>query len=199
MGQSLTSAESRQQIESSRCVTGVKLELSVFLTDFGWFGLLGRDEKIARLTIGHVTSDGVRDAIDQFTSTQGDGESREVHESDWLPGVRRRLERYAAGEPSDFRDCQLESPPRTAFQQHVLERTRDIPFGETMTYGALAEKAGAARAARAVGSVMSSNRVPIIIPCHRVVAAGSKLGGFSAPSGIQLKQQMLTMEAQATG
>ncbi|MBT4867012.1 MAG: methylated-DNA--[protein]-cysteine S-methyltransferase [Planctomycetaceae bacterium] len=199
MGQSLTSAESRQQIERSRCVTGVKLELSVFLTDFGWFGLLGRDEKIARLTIGHVTSDGVRDAIGQHLANQDDDERPTLDESDWFPTVRRRLERYAAGEPSDFRDCQLESPPRTAFQQHVLEITRDIPFGKTMTYGALAEKAGASRAARAVGSVMASNRVPIIIPCHRVIAAGSKLGGFSAPSGVQLKQQMLTMEAQATG
>jgi methylated-DNA-[protein]-cysteine S-methyltransferase len=199
MGQSHTSVESRQQIDGDRCITEAKLELSVFLTDLGWFGLLGREEKIARLTIGHVSSDGVREAIGRHLATHGDGECAKVNESDWAPDVRRQLERYAAGEPVDFSNCHLESPPRTSFQQHVLELTRNIPFGATMTYGALAEQAGASRASRAVGSVMASNRVPIIIPCHRVIAAGSKLGGFSAPSGVQLKQQMLTMEAQTNG
>ena len=199
MGESRTAVESRRQIERGRGFTAAKLQLSVFLTDFGWFGLLGRDEKIARLTIGHVTSDGVREEIGQHVAAHSDGESPQVNESDWLPDVRRRLERYATGERIGFCDCQLESPARTAFQQHVLEVARNIPFGATMTYGALAAKCGASRAARAVGSVMASNRVPIIIPCHRVIAAGSKLGGFSAPSGVRLKEQMLTMEAGAAG
>lgn len=195
MGQSGIADAARRQIGPDRYVAAAELQLSVFLTDLGWFGLVGRDEAIAALTIGHGSSDGVREAVSPKVSAPGDEDAEELPESDWLPQIRRRLERYAAGERVEFGDCRLDSPPRTAFQQRVLELTRGIPYGTTTTYGELAEQAGAPRAARAVGSVMASNRVPIIIPCHRIIAAGRKLGGFSAPSGVRLKEQMLTMEA----
>ena len=196
MGQRVTTTEKNRQIDGGRCVTGTELELSIFLTDFGWFGLLGRQEKISRLVIGHTSSDAVRRAIKQHSENIVRGDAPTVNESDWSPDIRRRLEQYAAGQPIDFRDCELESRRLTPFQGRVLEVTRKIPFGATMTYGELAAKAAAPRAARAVGSVMAANRVPIIIPCHRVIAAGSKLGGFSAPAGVRLKEQMLAMEAE---
>jgi len=63
-----------------------------------------------------------------------------------------------------------------------------------LTYGQLATRAGSPRSARAVGNVMASNRVPLIIPCHRVVAAGGALGGFSAPHGTRLKRRLLKLE-----
>jgi methylated-DNA-[protein]-cysteine S-methyltransferase len=195
MGQSVAAAGPGRKIGGDRCVPATELQLSIFLTDFGWFGLLGREEKISRLVIGHTSSDGVREAMAGHLESVADGAATDMIESDWLPDVRRRLEQYASGRPVDFSDCCLESIPRTEFQQRVLQVTRSIPYGETISYGELAEKANAPRAARAVGSVMASNRVPIIIPCHRVIAAGAKLGGFSAPSGVRLKEQMLMMEA----
>lgn len=195
MGQSVTTTGTGRKIDGDRCVPATELQLSIFLTDFGWFGLLGREEKISRLVIGHTSSDGVREAMADRLKNSDDGAATNMIESDWLPDVRRRLEQYASGQPVDFSDCCLESIPRTEFQQRVLQVTRSIPYGETISYGELAEKAKSPRAARAVGSVMASNRVPIIIPCHRVIAAGSKLGGFSAPSGVRLKEQMLAMEA----
>ncbi len=119
----------------------------------------------------------------------------ELCEDDWNADVRRRLERYCIGETVDFDDLPLDLPPGTEFQRRVLQVTRRIPYGKTMSYGTLASKAGYPRAARAVGSVMSANRFPIIVPCHRVVAAGGKAGGYTSPQGVSLKLQLLALEA----
>ena len=119
----------------------------------------------------------------------------ELIEHDWFPQLRLRLAAYAKGEPVDFADCTVRWPYRTEFQQRVIAATRRIRYGTTITYAALAAQAGSPRAARAVGNIMAANTVPIIIPCHRVVAAGGKLGGFSAPQGVRLKERMLALEA----
>src|SRR5690606_816156 len=108
------------------------------------------------------------------------------------------LQRFAEGTPESFDDVLLEWPPLTEFQRRVLDTTRRIPYGQTLSYGQLAARAGSPRAARAVGTVMANNRFPIIVPCHRVVASGEKLGGFSALQGTVLKRVMLDMEAVAT-
>ena len=198
VGQSVVLEEADERIDHGRCVEETVLQLSVFLTDFGWLGLLGHRQKIVSLTIGHISADGAREAIAGKLATENDEGTRPVVEWDWFPELRQRLEGYTQGEPVDFGDCEIETRPQTPFQSRVLAITRRIRYGTTVTYGELAEQAGAPRAARAVGSVMASNRVPVIIPCHRVVAAGGKLGGFTAPQGINLKQQLLTMEAGQT-
>jgi methylated-DNA-[protein]-cysteine S-methyltransferase len=112
--------------------------------------------------------------------------------------LRQKLVRYTFGEPVDFADTPLALPDGTDFQQRILKITRRIRYGKTMSYGDLAAKAGYPRAARAVGSVMSSNRFPIVIPCHRVVAAGAKPGGYTSPQGVSLKLRLLALEAGAT-
>jgi methylated-DNA-[protein]-cysteine S-methyltransferase len=68
-----------------------------------------------------------------------------------------------------------------------------------MTYGELAAKAGSPRAARAVGSCMARNRIPLVIPCHRVVPSGGRLGSFSAPGGSETKRRLIDMERQSSG
>ena len=70
-----------------------------------------------------------------------------------------------------------------------------MPRGETVSYAELAGRAGSPNAARAVGGVMAGNRVPLLVPCHRVVGAGGRLGGFSAPTGVELKKRLLALEA----
>jgi O-6-methylguanine DNA methyltransferase len=91
----------------------------------------------------------------------------------------------------------------TEFEKKVLMACMEIPAGETLTYGQLAEKAGYPKAARAVGSVLAKNKLPLIIPCHRVVRADGKIGNFSAPGGTKLKKRMLNYEknkyAKCTG
>jgi methylated-DNA-[protein]-cysteine S-methyltransferase len=109
--------------------------------------------------------------------------------------LRRRLAKFAEGQRVDFDDCEIDWAGLTLFQSHVIAATRKVRYGETASYGEIAVRAGSPGAARAVGSVMASNRVPIIIPCHRIVAAGGALGGFSSPRGVSLKEQMLDLEA----
>jgi methylated-DNA-[protein]-cysteine S-methyltransferase len=106
----------------------------------------------------------------------------------------RRLQAFASGKPEQFDDVQITLEPQTPFQRAVIGRCRKIPWGETRTYGELANIAGRPRAARAVGNVMATNRFPLIVPCHRVVAAGGALGGYSAPEGPRMKKRLLRLE-----
>ena len=120
----------------------------------------------------------------------------EFVENDWFPDLRIRLQKYAQGIEMDFADIDILDQHRSRFQRRVLSHTRRILYGQTLTYGQIAGCSGSPKAARAVGSVMASNRFPIIIPCHRVVAAGGRIGGFSAPQGIGLKERLLMMESE---
>ena len=83
----------------------------------------------------------------------------------------------------------------TDFQCRVYQRCRRIAYGATLSYGALAAAIGVPQAARAVGNTMARNRLPLVIPCHRVVGAAGALGGFSAPDGIHMKQRLLSLES----
>jgi methylated-DNA-[protein]-cysteine S-methyltransferase len=111
-----------------------------------------------------------------------------------LPYVRA-LERYFAGadpgvewEAMDLSDC-------TAFQRRVLRKLTAVPFGGLVTYGELAGRVRLRSGARAVGGAVGSNPLPIFIPCHRVVAAGGGLGGFSG--GLGWKERLLTHEGRS--
>jgi methylated-DNA-[protein]-cysteine S-methyltransferase len=80
----------------------------------------------------------------------------------------------------------------TPFQQSVLQETRKIPYGSVITYGDIAGKIGNPGAFRAVGTALGCNPIPILIPCHRVVASGGKIGGFTG--GLALKEKLLLIE-----
>lgn len=102
---------------------------------------------------------------------------------------------YYEGEPVDFsRDPAVDLNGSHPFARRVLQACRKIAFGRTTTYSDLARQVGSPRAARAVGSVMAGNPIPLIIPCHRVLRTDSGLGGFSAPGGTAIKQKMLRHE-----
>jgi methylated-DNA-[protein]-cysteine S-methyltransferase len=169
--------------------------LSIFPTNFGWCGIAGCKGRITDILIGHSDADSVRRALARRLST--DRSKNLFDEQDWHPELRRRLEAYGLGRPVEFDDIDVDPPAGTPFRKRVLAITRRIAYGRTLSYGQLAERAGAPRAARAVGTVMSTNRLPILIPCHRVIAAAGKLGGYSAPHGLDLKARLLAMEAEA--
>lgn len=109
-----------------------------------------------------------------------------------LAPYRRELEEYLAGKrirfttPLDLRAVQ------GPFHRKVLRKLKELPHGRVISYGELAARAGSPRAARAVGAAMAGNPLPIVIPCHRVVAAAGRLGGFS--SGISQKKRLLAHE-----
>jgi methylated-DNA-[protein]-cysteine S-methyltransferase len=105
------------------------------------------------------------------------------------------VKRYFDGEETDFSGFALDLGEQGAFFKQVYEAARRVGWGHTTTYGALTKELGAGReAARDVGQAMAKNPVPLIIPCHRVLAAGGKIGGFSAPGGSAAKLRMLALE-----
>ena len=103
--------------------------------------------------------------------------------------------RYFAGEETDFSGVTLDLDDQDAFFKQIYIAARQVGWGRTTTYGTLAKELGAGpEAARDVGQAMAKNPVPLIIPCHRVLAAGGKVGGFSAPGGSATKIHMLKLE-----
>jgi O-6-methylguanine DNA methyltransferase len=110
-----------------------------------------------------------------------------------------KIRKHLTGELQDFRDVAVDLSAAAPFARQVLEATREIPPGRTATYGELARAVGRPDAARAVGRIMGCNPVPLIIPCHRVVAAGGKSGGFSAYGGRMTKIDLLAIERSASG
>jgi methylated-DNA-[protein]-cysteine S-methyltransferase len=108
--------------------------------------------------------------------------------------VIEKICRHLAGDVQDFRDVAVDLEGATSFFRQVYEATREIPAGETRTYGEIAKAVGRPSAAQEVGQAMAKNPVPIIVPCHRVSAAGGKLGGFSAPGGPAAKARLLALE-----
>jgi methylated-DNA-[protein]-cysteine S-methyltransferase len=127
-----------------------------------------------------------------FCRVAPEGQVDEVPE--WVGNLIAKLKLYAAGEKVDFVDTPLSQDHLTTFGARVIAACRSIPWGGTSTYGELAAQCGSPGAARAVGSVMAKNRYPLIVPCHRVLAAGGDLGGYSAPDGLTMKRRLLAME-----
>lgn len=185
MGQSVAERpRNRKSLKQSNSV-----EFSVFETACGWMGLAGHDDLVCQLRLGYDNpADLRRDLRESVPSQQFAGEC------DWHPELREKLQAYAARQKVSFAGVRCVLPPQTEFQRQVIQYVRKIPYGRVESYGDVAAAVGFPGAARAVGTVMSSNRIPIIIPCHRVVAAGGKLGGYSAPRGIELKQWLLDLE-----
>jgi methylated-DNA-[protein]-cysteine S-methyltransferase len=105
--------------------------------------------------------------------------------------VIRSLEAYFETGDGDFSGFKLKLDGLTHFQRDVLMAIRKIPPGETMTYGEVAKAVGKPGAARAVGNVMAANPIPLILPCHRVVASNG-LGGFTG--GLDVKRKLLRLE-----
>ncbi|HEX3911003.1 MAG TPA: methylated-DNA--[protein]-cysteine S-methyltransferase [Solirubrobacteraceae bacterium] len=98
------------------------------------------------------------------------------------------------GEPRDLRSVALDLEQADGFQRSVYAAAREIGPGETATYGEIAHALGTPQAAREVGAALGLNPVPIVVPCHRVLAADGALRGFSAPGGIVTKRRMLEIE-----
>jgi methylated-DNA-[protein]-cysteine S-methyltransferase len=113
------------------------------------------------------------------------------------PDVRAAMDGVVAllgGRAVDLTAVQLDLEEVPAFERRVYAVARAIPPGSTMTYGDIARRLGDIGAARAIGGALSRNPVPIIVPCHRVLASGGKLGGFSANGGIVTKLRLLAIE-----
>ena len=114
--------------------------------------------------------------------------------SDMTDETANLLGRYFSGEPVDFSYIPVDLGGLSPFRQKILNATRKLLYGEISSYGQIAYESGFPHGGRAVGGALAANLVPIIIPCHRVVAADGRLTGFSAPGGKDTKWKLLEME-----
>ncbi len=114
-----------------------------------------------------------------------------IRDPDRLEGVRQQLAEYFAGRRSEF-EVPIDWRCVQGFRRLVLQELAEVPFGEVVTYGELATRSGSPGAARAVGSAMAANPIPIVVPCHRVLRSGMRLGGYSG--GLDVKRWLLAHE-----
>jgi methylated-DNA-[protein]-cysteine S-methyltransferase len=134
------------------------------------------------------------EAADRLLQRRTDGAERCAPPEE-VAMIVAAAKRYFDGEETDFSHVRLDLCGQDEFFIQIYEALRRVGWGSTTTYGALAKELGAGReAARDVGQAMARNPAPLIIPCHRVLAAGGKIGGFSAPGGSKTKIRMLELE-----
>ena len=161
----------------------------VFQTEQGWVGLLASQVGIRRSTLPCETPDASILALGPETSEA-------IQDRTKLGDVPDLLTAYLAGEEVDFREVELDVGDATAFYVKAWTACRLIPRGETRTYGWLARQAGNSNASRAAGQTMARNRVPLIVPCHRVIGTDGSLRGFGSGSErLDLKRWLLDMES----
>ena len=162
--------------------------LTVFPSRLGWMAMIGSGSLLKHLTFGHTSAKrAVAGLIPEM--------AQRAEQSRWNEPLIERVQAYASGAHEEFLDVEVDLGSMTGFRRRVLECARRVPFGTTVTYGQLAAQAGFPGAARAVGRCMASNPIPLVIPCHRVVAADGSLCGFSAFGGVRTKQLLLRMES----
>jgi methylated-DNA-[protein]-cysteine S-methyltransferase len=137
--------------------------------------------------VGELWLDGATLLWHELPRARGDVVGVDLHHS-----LARRIAAHFSGEQESFEDVQLDLDGYTDFQRAVVETLRSVPWGEVVTYGELAALAGYPNAQRAAGSVCAHNRFPLIVPCHRVVAAGG-IGRYGA-SGVEYKRRLLELE-----
>ena len=163
------------------------LTVCVFPSELGWIGLAMHRQIPMRLVFGYRSAGEAVVAV-------GSADVNDVDNGRGLPLVDR-LQAYAEGMQDDFSDVAVELGQLTPFQAKVYRHCRQIPNGQTLTYGQLAQRAGSPRAARAVGNVMARNPLPLIVPCHRVVTGSGQVGRYSAGEGKRTKLRLLELEA----
>lgn len=168
------------------CIMG-EYQYAIFRTHWGFFGLVGGEMGIVRtcLPVAHKEAIYSRMLSDLPNAQQ----SKKA-----FSALKKSIEAYYKGKVVDFSDVPVCLEGLSDFQQKVLLVLQKIKYGRSVTYGEMAEIAGSPRGARAIGSVMAINPVPLIIPCHRVIKADGSVGQFSAAGGTDTKIRMLKME-----
>lgn len=166
-----------------------ELEYVTFKTDMGWVGIKSSAKGLLGITLPQ------RSAQEAF-QLLGDSANYATQSSHLFADLMERLRSYFGGQMVTFAD-HIDFSGATPFQREVWETTRLIPYGETRSYHWVAEQIGKPKAMRAVGQALGKNPLPVVVPCHRVLASDGKLGGFSG--GVEVKRQLLSLEAAANG
>jgi methylated-DNA-[protein]-cysteine S-methyltransferase len=162
---------------------------TLFETAIGWAGLAWGENGLVAVHLPESTPESARRSfLRRFPEALEAPPPAYVQEA--IGGIAELLE----GKPADLTGVPIDIARAPEFNARVYEIARAIPPGETLTYGEIAVKLGDRLLARDVGAALGQNPWPIVVPCHRVTAAGGKLGGFSARGGVNTKVRLLAIE-----
>jgi methylated-DNA-[protein]-cysteine S-methyltransferase len=161
---------------------------SVFKTEAGWVGIIGSANGLRRVCLPQSSEAAARELLINKLEPA-------ILSENFFNDLPERLRQYFSGRRAAFPD-RLDFFGATPFQRRVWEAARLIPYGVTRSYQWLAGQTGRPGAARAAGNALGKNPLPIIVPCHRVIASDGGMGGFTG--GIEMKKQLLNLESGST-
>jgi methylated-DNA-[protein]-cysteine S-methyltransferase len=167
---------------------------AVFETALGFMGIAWSEKGLTRLCLPQASRDSVERRLLRLDGAIPGGDRPR-----WVDELVAAITAYAAGAAVDFSAFPVDLTGVDAFRLAIYDAARKLAFGEVTTYGELAKRAGHAGLARETGAALGANPVPLVIPCHRIMAAGGKIGGFSAPGGSAAKERMLGLEGVRVG
>lgn len=160
----------------------------VFRTRLGWVGVVASDRGVRRTTLPQASPADCMSIMGREAEGSAESPAR-------VAALRDRIEAYFCGERVGFEDEAVDLEDASSFLRAAWSACLSIPYGETRTYKWLAEQTGRPRAPRAAGQAMARNRLPIVVPCHRVVASDGSLHGFGrGASQLDLKQRLIDLE-----
>lgn len=171
---------------------------AIFSTALGFMGIAWNEHGLTRLCLPQSSAESLERRLLRLEGVPGN-RFEEGAAPGWVGELIEAIKAYAAGETVDFSDVPVDLDGVDDFHLAIYAAARKLSFGETTTYGELAKRAGHTGLARETGAALGANPVPLVIPCHRITAAGGKIGGFSAPGGSATKEKMLAMEGVRVG
>ena len=167
----------------------MNLYYDVFETPLGWMGVLASGKGLRQTTLPQTSPD-------QCVALMGEEIEHAIFSPERFGDLKRKLGLYIQGEAVTFGDELIDVEDASPFLRAAWKACRSIPRGETHSYKWLAAQAGRPQAPRAAGQSMARNPLPVIIPCHRVIASDGGLGGFGKGSSqLELKKRLLELEA----
>jgi methylated-DNA-[protein]-cysteine S-methyltransferase len=166
----------------------------LFDTAIGACGVAWSERGLTRLHLPEADSAATEERLRTASGSSGPDRPPPA-----IAQVIAAIQLYLTGQRVDFSSLALDLMDVGPFHRRVYEAARAVGWGQTASYGELARRAGSPRAARAVGQALSRNPIAIIIPCHRILASGSRVGGFSAFGGACAKERLLSLEGVRVG
>jgi methylated-DNA-[protein]-cysteine S-methyltransferase len=192
---SFSAKEAAMQAEP-RPIGGNAVGQTVFETALGFMGLAWSEKGVTRVFLAEKSSEAIERRLLRHGAAAPAGERDRPA---WIAQLIGEIRAYAAGEEVDFSAVPVDLAGVDDFRLAIYTAARKLGFGQTTTYGELAKRAGHGGLPRETGAALGANPVPLIIPCHRILAAGGKIGGFSAPGGSASKERMLALEGVRVG
>ena len=180
-------------------ISSTSIGQAVFETALGFVGIAWSRIGLTRLCLFQRDRAAVERRLERLGVANGVAERHEGKEPAWVVDLIRDVRAYAEGEEIDFSGVPVDLSGIDDFNLAIYDAARKLRFGETTTYGELAKRAGRPGLPRETGQALGANPVPLVIPCHRILAAGGKIGGFSAPGGSTTKEKMLALEGVRVG